>query len=283
MGRDSNTHTISLPIRSMETADFLITERLHPSNWKLLDHAHDSMILGIIYQGLCKETISKRTQECGPLSLQLLPPGETHSYEFGKSEVRCLTIEVKPQTLEAIGKFTKIPDHPLYVAGGMFAPLMTKLYGEFHSGDDTSLLTVEGLIFETLGNATRTTRSFASPVAPRWLSQARDFIHDNRTKGVSLVGAANAVGVTPAHLARTFRKHYHCSVGEYVSQLRLEHAILQLTYSNKSLAEIAVEAGFYDQSHMAHAFRLNVGMTPAECRAQLNHGATKKSGFSKTQ
>jgi transcriptional regulator GlxA family with amidase domain len=45
-----------------------------------------------------------------------------------------------------------------------------------------------------------------------------------------------------------FRRHYRCSVGDDLRQLRLDYAAQELTPSDKSLAEIAAAAGFYDQS-----------------------------------
>lgn len=285
MRERSNPADISDPIRSMETGGCLLTERIHPSNWILPSHAHQSLIIGIVYQGLYTETICGRSRECGPHSLQLLPAGETHTYEFGRAEVRCLTIEVKPQMLEAISQFSTLPDYPVHVRGGILSVLLTRLYGEFRFQDNTSVLTVEGLILETLGNDTRLSATCPPQVRPRWLHQAKDFIHENATKGVSLIGLAASVGITPSYLARAFRKFYHCSVGEYVRRLRLEHAAGELANSDKPLAEIALNAGFYDQSHMTHAFKLNLNMTPAEYRAatQVSHRGTKGLRSSKTR
>jgi AraC family transcriptional regulator len=72
------------------------------------------------------------------------------------------------------------------------------------------------------------------------------------------------VGVHPDHLVHAFRRQYHCTVGEYVRQLRIEFACRQITSSDMPLAEIAVEAGFADQSHFTKTFKRLVGMTPSE-------------------
>jgi AraC family transcriptional regulator len=141
-----------------------------------------------------------------------------------------------------------------------------RLYKEFRMMDNVSALTVEGLIFEILGAASRRNDRCTSLAQPRWLRQAKDFIHENATVGVSLINAATLVGVHPTYLARMFRKFYHCSVGDYIRHVRLDYAIRELTKSDKSLAEIASAAGFYDQSHLTHAFKLHTGITPAEFR-----------------
>jgi AraC family transcriptional regulator len=67
-------------------------------------------------------------------------------------------------------------------------------------------------------------------------------------------------------LSREFRRYYSCTVGEYVRHLRIEYACRLLSASNASLAEIALAAGFFDQSHFARNFKWQTGMTPHEYR-----------------
>ena len=140
------------------------------------------------------------------------------------------------------------------------------LYKELRLAENISLLTIEGLILEVLGDATRKHERRISCIEPPWLRQAKEIICDSAKKNVSLINVATQVGVHPTHLARMFRRHYHCSVGEYVLRLRLDSAIRELTESDKSLAEIASATGFYDQSHFTHAFRLHLRMTPSQFR-----------------
>jgi AraC family transcriptional regulator len=83
---------------------------------------------------------------------------------------------------------------------------------------------------------------------------------------------AAEVGVHPIYLARSFRKHYRCTVGEYVRRLRIETACREISVSRKSLSEIATASGFYDQSHFSNAFKRYTGMTPAEFRARVRAG-----------
>jgi AraC family transcriptional regulator len=73
--------------------------------------------------------------------------------------------------------------------------------------------------------------------------------------------------VHPVHLARTFRRYYHCSPGEYVRRLRLESATRELCASDASLIEIALAAGYCDQSHFSKSFKRHTGMSPARFRA----------------
>lgn len=66
-----------------------------------------------------------------------------------------------------------------------------------------------------------------------------------------------------------FRELLRMSPSEYILKLRVEIAQKLLSTSNKSLAEIAGEAGFYDQSHFTKRFRKVTGMTPLAYRKQF--------------
>jgi AraC family transcriptional regulator len=77
-----------------------------------------------------------------------------------------------------------------------------------------------------------------------------------------------------------FRKFYRCSVGEYVRRLRLELAARELACTEKPLAQVAAECGFYDQSHFTHAFKRRFRMTPMTFR--VAGGIERRSGASQT-
>src|SRR5438874_2329313 len=138
---------ISKILRKMETGGFLITERQHLPNSVYGSHAHESTVIGIVYQGSFTEIINKHSEECIPYSLQLLPVGEYHTYKFNNSDVRCLTIEIKPHRLDEINCFSKILNQPIFFREGISLPVK-RLYKEFQLGDNTSILTIEGLILE---------------------------------------------------------------------------------------------------------------------------------------
>jgi hypothetical protein len=60
--------------------------------------------------------------------------------------------------------------------------------------------------------------------------------------------------------------HGGCSVGDYVRQLRVEDACRRLATLDAPIVEIALAAGFTDQSHFTRTFQRLRGLTPAEFR-----------------
>jgi AraC family transcriptional regulator len=105
---------------------------------------------------------------------------------------------------------------------------------------------------------------------PRWLEQARELIHGQFTESLTHDQIATAVAVHPVHLAGVFRRHYGCTIGEYARRLRVEFACRNISTSTAPLADIALAAGFSDQSHFSKVFKQLTGMTPAQFRKNLH-------------
>jgi AraC family transcriptional regulator len=84
---------------------------------------------------------------------------------------------------------------------------------------------------------------------------------------------ADTAGLSPFHFARQFKISMGYSPYQFVLRQRIERAKQLLIQGGKSLAEIAVEVGFYDQSHFAQQFKRHCGITPKKF--------ANKSGYKK--
>ena len=67
-------------------------------------------------------------------------------------------------------------------------------------------------------------------------------------------------GISKFHLIRLFAESYHLAPHAYQNLLRINYAKEQA--QGKAIADVAVETGFYDQSHFTRAFAGCVGTTP---------------------
>ena len=101
---------------------------------------------------------------------------------------------------------------------------------------------------------------------PSWLIAARQMLGDSYANEITVRSVAASLRVHPVHLARAFRRHFHISPSEYLSRCRISRARELLLVSKLSLSEIAIEAGFSEQSHFTNAFRRETAMTPAAYR-----------------
>jgi AraC family transcriptional regulator len=120
--------------------------------------------------------------------------------------------------------------------------------------------------FELLAELFRIGETALSRRPPGWLRIVRDLLHDRFQEELSLEEIAAAAGVHPAHLARVFRSHHGCSVGDYLRGLRVEFACRQLSSTDAALIDVALSAGFADQSHFTRCFKQATGLTPGQFR-----------------
>jgi AraC family transcriptional regulator len=98
------------------------------------------------------------------------------------------------------------------------------------------------------------------------LSRTLDYINDNLDGDVSIEAMADIAGLSPFHFSRTFARATGHSPHRYVMVARVERAVALLRGSSLSLAEIAFQTGFADQSHMARHVRQRHGFSPKALR-----------------
>jgi AraC family transcriptional regulator len=116
--------------------------------------------------------------------------------------------------------------------------------------------------------------------APRRLQRGRDgalpqgrlravveYIEEHLHGCPSLARMAAVVGLNPYHFARQFKAATGLPPHEYVIVRRVERAkqLLQAG-ADLSLAEVALRAGFSDQSKLSRHFKRLVGVTPGQFR-----------------
>jgi AraC family transcriptional regulator len=104
---------------------------------------------------------------------------------------------------------------------------------------------------------------------PRWLARLCDSLHDELSRTPSLGTLAARAGVTAAGMIKAFRRHEGCTPGTYLRTLRLARARAELGGSGRAVGAIALDAGFYDQSHFTREFRRAMGVAPLNYRRAL--------------
>jgi AraC family transcriptional regulator len=194
------------------------------------------------------------------------PAEEVHSEHIQGSAVHSFNVELNAAWAQRLHEGAPLLRNPTDAGGGLPAVLALRLYREFRLMDGVSPLAIEGLVLEIFAELVRLA---APPRLPPWLTRARELLHDRFQDNLGLAEIAATVGVHPVYLASTFRRHFRQTIGEYQRQLRVEFACNQLATGRAGLAEIALAAGFADQSHFARVFKRHLGMTPGTYRKQV--------------
>lgn len=246
--------------------DFKLSETGYTAGQELPKHSHALSYLCMTVRGRYCETSERTTQQCAPLTLAFHPAGAEHRVYFDSGEARLFNVEVEEQWMKRLRECQMGMDHPVYYRGGPPSWLAFRLYKEYKSMDTLSALMMEGLLLEIMVEASRSSVKEMKSKPPDWLTKARDLLHDSFVQSLSLKQIATSAGVHPVHLAVRFRKHYGSTIGDYVRKLRIDFACSQLVETDQPLIEIALAAGFCDQSHFSRTFKQITGVSPSEYR-----------------
>lgn len=226
-------------------------------------HCHELSRYVLVLRG--RVTHEARAEErIGPSGAVCVPRERTHTDAIGDSGALCFVVE---PGAEWLAKFN-VPRLSseggcLTGPGPELSGTLVRLRQECGAADSASRLIVDGLMLEIVGH---THRAMANGSSPAWLRFIRDLLHDRFHDLVSISYLAAEAGVHPVHLCREFRRHNGVTVGGYVRRLRIEYACAQLTNTDRSLADIALAAGFCSQSHFASTFRRIAGVSPSAFR-----------------
>lgn len=252
--------------RSFEVGGFVLSETFRSARKVIPAHYHEHTNICFVLSGSFIETVGRKPFELSPGSIVFRPAGESHKNQYGARPARSLIIEVGNERMEMIREITDLLDRTAHFKNNSLAAFGHRIQSELRAADKASALVIEGLILEFLAQGVRHNTKSLARKKPPWLRQALDFIHAEFSQSYSLSEVAEISGVHPAHLAKVFRQHFNCTLGEYIRQLRLDYAEKELLKTDKCLCEIALAAGFYDQSHFTNAFKLKFGVTPTEFR-----------------
>jgi AraC-like DNA-binding protein len=96
----------------------------------------------------------------------------------------------------------------------------------------------------------------------RSLRIVREYIDAHLSENIQLETLADVTGLSRYYFARAFKRSVGTPPHCYLVQRRLERAQMLLANTDMPLAHVALESGFYDQSHFSHRFRLTTGVTP---------------------
>jgi AraC family transcriptional regulator len=252
---------------TLQIPGFMLRLGAHPGGSEIPRHHHDDPSICYVMRGGFTEYSGGQAADCGTATLKVMPAGEPHSNRFGTSETVGLRIDVDRDRFAPVPAIHRALDERWHTSGGRGAELAGRIVAEVTAPDSAGPIAAEGLALELLVELARVGASRRESRAPAWLISAEEQIRDRFRSAVSIGEIAREVGVDPATLSRAYRRHFGCTVGERIRTLRVRHAARELTESAEPLSEIALRAGFYDQSHFTNVFRRFLGVTPSVYRA----------------
>jgi len=221
------------------------------------EHVHDHPYLSLHVLGGYREHGEAGEREIDGPAAVFHPAGASHEDAVGGSGLATVVIEFEPAWLrKALGPWPRL-DQSRYWIGGAVGERAERLARAWVSAR----------------NADACLRATADLIG--WAARLRDSsvdadrlqVIENAMDDGGLERLAEARQVRGSWLVRDYRRRRGEGLQQTQRRRRVERAVRLIETSPLPLAQIALAAGFCDQSHMNRAFRLLLGATPAKLRA----------------
>lgn len=149
------------------------------------------------------------------------------------------------------------------------------LSAELEADDASDLLYAESLctaLVARLADAAPSFRGRRHALAPKAAARVIDYIEAHLDQRLTLSELAALAAISVPHFKVLFRETLGMPVHRYVVQRRVERAKALLLEGRLSVGQVAIEAGFAHQSHLASWMNRLLGVTPREiARAAAQH------------
>ncbi len=249
-------------------------ELLHATYFKhsFAKHIHECFAIGVIERGALKFSYRGENVVASSGSINLVIPGEAHDGSAASNEgwtYRMFYLDPKLLEQAAYEMSDKVHKKPFFTAGTIKDDDLADFIRNFHRlleqpntpliEQETYLLTMltefisrhaeERLIVRGMGKENQA------------VNRAREYIEDTYTQNISIEKLSALCNLSPFHLIRVFSKCIGVPPHVYLKQVRIKRAKVLLA-KGFSLAFIAHEIGFTDQSHFSKQFKQITGITP---------------------
>ena len=222
----------------------------------------------------CNDLVEERVQPAG--ALDLLPAGSSVAW-IDKGASQFMAVGLDHELIHAaaeesgigLDKVSFVPQ--LTCRDSRIEHLMWALKAELEAEEPSDRLYAEslgvGLAIQLLRRYTCTSVSSnnRNPSRQR-LRRVLEYIDDRFTCDLTLPEIARVAGMSPSRLKTLFKQAAGMPVHRYVMRKRIEFAMQLLVRTQTRICDVALKAGFANQSHMAACMRRSLGVTPRSLR-----------------
>jgi AraC family transcriptional regulator len=249
-----------------QAADILLTEVRHAAAKAVPVHQHEAPYFSLLLEGAYEERGDGFDLRYEPYTLVFHSARTLHEDRM-LGPCRFFAVDLLPKWATVIGELGGERAHVFELSGGDPIWLVLRLYREFLARADSAEVAVEALMYELCAHIAK--RFHDDSHEPAWLAAADAVVRERFREPLDLRLLAASAGVHPTHLCRTFRRFRGQAISDAMTVARVQFVARLLTQSQASLADIAAETGFVDQSHMTRVFKRITGYAPGDHRRRV--------------
>jgi AraC-like DNA-binding protein len=246
----------------------------------LAERCHTHHVLAVSLDGACQVHDGNRRIILDPASAVFHRPGSayrtTHPYGCNDSGI---SIAFREDVIDdVVGNLFRRHDAPsvaVAIRPMRLALQQMVLVMRCRDGLDVDPVAMDEIALEMLGAAvghsdgSRAVRERTRDDHRDIADAAREYLNEHFRDPVRLDEIARAVGASPFHLSRVFRRHTGVALRGYLHRLRLGAAVHALTGTRETITRIALDAGFSSHAHLTSLFVRELGVPPSHVRGLL--------------
>jgi len=210
--------------------------------------------------------------------IDIIPPGVVSVWELKEKDtalimsvpVSLLTMTalesgVDPAKVEIVNRF-QMRDPQMEHIGWALKAEMESGYRSGRLYFDSLGTAMAACLLDRHSSVSRASRIENQGMSGRRLRGVLSYVEDNLGRELSLKEIADTAGLSVSHCNTAFRKSIGMPIHQYVIRRRVERAKTLLREGEMSISQIAIEAGFAHQSHLAYHVRRLLGVSPMSLR-----------------
>jgi AraC family transcriptional regulator len=245
-----------------------------------------SLCVSFIRKGFFEYRVFNGNQEAHIGRILISKPGYEHTTRHIDNQPDVTTVfEFKKDFLEALKEyyvdcswFLKNNDiHAILLNCSVEADYLHHLILRLIQDKNASSLHIDEMVIYLLDKVMNTLSNSPVLSIPENLKKyhlltvetAKEFIHQYFSENISLHQLAQHCHTSPFHFSRIFKTVLNLSPHQYLLGVRLQHAKMLITSSEKPVGDIAFECGFNGLEHFATAYKQHFKISPTKHRKEL--------------
>lgn len=230
-------------------------------------HAHEEYSVGIVEQGQSFFWCRGQTTILAPQTVVFLPPDSIHScnpFQPDQWAYTMLFVDAKwVQGFISSHKYCFWNRPIIKAAAGHEAVYASNMLLQAFRSEASPLekeAVIAAFFEQTLAGGIVLDYIDSNEAQPK-LKVIRDYVQHCFLEKITLEQLEAISGLNKFHIIRLFKQFYQIPPHTYQTLLRVNYAKKELL-KHRPLAEVALDAGFYDQSHFTKVFKAYTGVTP---------------------
>ena len=238
-------------------------------------HFHLDYHIGLVTKGTLHQTWKGEKHHLTIGDICFIPPDVVHnSNEQGTERYHLTTFRISPNRLKNLftdSQYNEIHNRlaPSVIKNLSLAKRLLLLSNTFKSNNHC--LQQESLLMTSMAELLNIVDKKRLPeegheLGKQNFTKIREYCEANLQKKITLDELAALSDLTRFQFIRRFQKQIGLAPHAWLMRLRLEKACSSLASSNTLIANIAIDNGFYDQSHFNRMFKIAYQIAPSQYR-----------------